>query len=95
MSRADIILLAIAAYVAVMTLVRLMKRRRDELVADVQRQVDAHRKRRSETRTQHSDERDSGRSRSLARRPCSPPRLRFSSHETLHRNRRLPDERAR
>ena len=35
----------IAAYVAVMTLVRLMKRRRDEVVADVQRQVDAHRKR--------------------------------------------------
>ena len=37
------ILLAIAAYVAVMALVRLMKRRRDELVADVQRQVEAHR----------------------------------------------------
>ena len=45
MTRSDIILLAIAAYVAVMTLVRLMQRRRDQLVADVQRQVDAHRKR--------------------------------------------------
>jgi hypothetical protein len=45
MSRTDIILLAVAAYVAVMTLVRLMKSRRDALVADVQRQVDARRKR--------------------------------------------------
>jgi len=45
MTRTDIILLVIAAYVAVMTLVRLMRRRRDELVADVQRQVHAHRKR--------------------------------------------------
>jgi hypothetical protein len=39
MTRSDFILLAIAAYVAVMTLVRLMKQRRDVLVADVQRQV--------------------------------------------------------
>jgi len=45
MTRADLILLAIAAYVAVMSLVRLMRRRRDELVVDVQRQVEAHRKR--------------------------------------------------
>jgi hypothetical protein len=43
MSRADIVLLIIAVYVAVMTLVRLMKARRDTLVADVQRQVDARR----------------------------------------------------
>jgi uncharacterized membrane protein len=43
MSRSDIVLLAIATYVAIMALVRLMKRRRDELVADVQRQVDARR----------------------------------------------------
>jgi hypothetical protein len=43
MSRTDIILLLTAGYVAVMTLVRLMKTRRDALVADVQRQVDAHR----------------------------------------------------
>ena len=43
MTRSDIILLAVAAYVAVMTLVRLMKRRHDELVADVQRQMDARR----------------------------------------------------
>jgi hypothetical protein len=43
MSRADVILLTVAAYVAVMTLVRLMKARREALVADVQRQVDARR----------------------------------------------------
>jgi hypothetical protein len=45
MTRADVLLLAIAAYVAVMTLVRMMQRRRDQVVADVQRQVEAHRKR--------------------------------------------------
>jgi hypothetical protein len=44
MTRADLILLIIAAYVAVMTLVRLMKRRHDELVADVERQVHARRR---------------------------------------------------
>ena len=43
MSRSDFVLLAVAAYVAVMSLVRLMKTRRDVLVADVKRQVDAHR----------------------------------------------------
>ena len=43
-SRTDFILLLIAAYVAVITLVRLMKRRHDEVVADVQRQVEAHRR---------------------------------------------------
>lgn len=43
MSRSDVILLMIGAYVAVMALVRLMRRRRDELVADVQRQMEAHR----------------------------------------------------
>jgi len=37
------ILLGFAAYIAVMSLVRLMKARRDALVADVQRQVDARR----------------------------------------------------
>jgi hypothetical protein len=43
MTRSDVILLGIAAYIAVTSLVRLMQRRRDQLVADVQRQVDAHR----------------------------------------------------
>ena len=56
MSRADIILLAVAAYVAVMTLVRLMKTRRDVLVADVQRQVQAHR--RDKKRPQKNEDRN-------------------------------------
>jgi hypothetical protein len=45
MTRPEMFLLAIAAYVAVMALVRMMQRRREQLVADVQRQVEAHRKR--------------------------------------------------
>jgi hypothetical protein len=53
MSRSDMILLGVAAYVAVMSLVRLMKARRDALVADVQRQVDARR-----TGKEHSAKRD-------------------------------------
>jgi len=43
MSRSDVILMSIGAYFAVMALVRLMRGRRDELVADVQRQMEAHR----------------------------------------------------
>lgn len=46
MSRSDFIILTVAAYVAVMTLVRLMKSRRDALVADVKQQVDARRRKR-------------------------------------------------
>ena len=45
MTRSDVILLAIAGYLAVMTLVRMMKQRHDEVVADVKRQVAAHHKR--------------------------------------------------
>jgi uncharacterized membrane protein len=45
MTRADWVLISIAAFVAVTSLVRLMQRRRDQVVADVQRQVEAHRKR--------------------------------------------------
>ena len=56
MTRSDIILLAIAAYVGVMTLVRLMRQRRDVLVADVQRQVQAQR--RAKRRQQESAEPD-------------------------------------
>jgi len=56
MTRADTILLAIAAYVAVMALVRLMQRRRDAVVADVQRQVNDHRKRAK--RSQNDQTRD-------------------------------------
>jgi hypothetical protein len=55
LTRSDIIVLTIAAYVAVMSLVRLMKRRRDELVVDVQRQVDAHRR---DKKRQQADERE-------------------------------------
>ena len=51
LTRSDMILLLIAAYVAVITLVRLMKRRHDEVVSDVHRQVDAHRR----DKKRHSD----------------------------------------
>jgi uncharacterized membrane protein len=43
LTRSDVVLLAVAAYVAIMTLVRMMRRRHDELVADVQKQINAHR----------------------------------------------------
>jgi hypothetical protein len=56
LTRSDIILLAIAAYVAVMTLVRLMRERRDVLVADVQKQVQAQR--RAKRRQQENAEQD-------------------------------------
>jgi hypothetical protein len=45
LSRADFVLLLIAGYIAVMSLVRMMQQRHDELVADVKRQVEVHRKR--------------------------------------------------
>jgi hypothetical protein len=58
LTRSDILLLTIAAYVAVMTLVRLMRERRDVLVADVQKQVQAQRRakrRHEETADQDRD----------------------------------------
>ncbi len=55
LARSDIILLSIVSYVSLMALVRLMKRRHDELVADVQRQVHAHR--RDKKRQQQVDDR--------------------------------------
>ena len=61
MSRSDVVLLGIAAYVAVMTLVRLMKQRRDVLVADVERQIKAHRhtmKRQRKARENKEENRD-------------------------------------
>jgi hypothetical protein len=45
LDRWDVVLLVLSAYVAVMALVRLMTRRRQELVADVERQIHAERKR--------------------------------------------------
>jgi hypothetical protein len=56
LTRSDILLLAIAAYVAIMTLVRLMRQRRDVLVADVQKQVQAQR--RAKRRQQKAAEQD-------------------------------------
>jgi hypothetical protein len=40
----DVALMLGVAYVAVMTLVRMMARRRDQVVADVERQLESHRK---------------------------------------------------
>ena len=59
MSRSDVILLAVGAYVAAMALVRLMRRRRDKLVADVQRQMAAHRHHRKK-RHDHTDDENRG-----------------------------------
>ena len=42
--RWDIVLALVAAYVAVMAMVRLMARRRDQDVADVERQMESLRK---------------------------------------------------
>jgi hypothetical protein len=39
MDRWDVLILAVAAYVAVMTLVRLMAHRRNELVGQVRQQI--------------------------------------------------------
>ena len=58
MTRSEIILLAVAVYVAVTTLVRLMRQRRDILVADVQKQVSAQR--RARRRQQELTEQDRG-----------------------------------
>ena len=42
--RWDVVLMLATVYVAVITLVRLMARRRDQVVADVERQLESHRK---------------------------------------------------
>ena len=57
MSRSDVVLLVIGSYVAVMALVRLMNRRRDKLVADVERQMEAHRRRRKTRRREEKESR--------------------------------------
>ncbi len=41
MDRWDVVLALVASYVAVMTLVRMMARRRDQDVAEVQRQLES------------------------------------------------------
>jgi hypothetical protein len=43
LTRSDVVLLAVAGYVAIMTLVRMMKQRHDTLVADLEKQISAHR----------------------------------------------------
>jgi hypothetical protein len=58
MTRADTVLMAFAAYFAVMALVRMMQRRRDQLVAHVQRQVEAHRKRAKRARVDDAEIRE-------------------------------------
>ena len=51
MDSGNLVLLAIAGYVAAMSLVRLMRRRRDTLLQQFREQVEAERKRkRAETR---------------------------------------------
>jgi hypothetical protein len=54
-NRWDVVLMLATVYVAVMTLVRLMARRRDQVVADVERQLETHRKRAKHKRTSAKD----------------------------------------
>jgi len=44
MTRTDAFLLAMAGFVAVMSLVRLMRKRHEEVVAGVRQQIAAHKK---------------------------------------------------
>lgn len=59
----DITVLVVAAYIAIVTLVRLVRRRRDDLVAHFQRLVEAEqdRKRAAELRKKHQEMRLLGR----------------------------------
>ncbi len=56
--RWDIALLLVAGYVAVITLVRLMTRRRDQNVAEVEKQFAAIREREEERKKRAARERD-------------------------------------
>ena len=58
LNRWDVILMLIAAYVAVMSLVRMMMRRRDDLVADVERQLKAQREKEKNKPARKSKGRD-------------------------------------
>ena len=53
LSRTDTVMLVVTAYLAIMTLVRLMRQREERLVADVQRQIEArrHEKKREPNKT--------------------------------------------
>ena len=52
----DISLLLGATYIGVITLVRLMVRRRDQVVSDVQQQLEAHRKKAKAAKDKKSSE---------------------------------------
>jgi hypothetical protein len=56
LTRSDVVLLAVAGYVAIMTLVRMMKQRHDALVADLGKQIHAHRGARK--RSRHDNKQD-------------------------------------
>jgi hypothetical protein len=54
----DVALMLAVTYVAVMTLVRMMARRRDQVVADVERQLESHRKHSKSKRASAAKSRD-------------------------------------
>jgi type II secretory pathway pseudopilin PulG len=56
--RWDIVLMLVAGYVAVMTLVRLMARRRDQNVAEVEKQMAAIREQQEEKKRRTAKNRD-------------------------------------
>jgi hypothetical protein len=51
MDRWDVALMLAVTYVAVMTLVRMMARRRDQVVADVEQQLEARRKQQAKAKS--------------------------------------------
>ena len=57
MDRWDVALLAVVGYVAVMALVRLMTKRRDQMIDELQEQVkDEQRHKKAEEKKQHQQE---------------------------------------
>ena len=97
------VLLSIGAFVAVTTLVGLMRRKRDEVLAELTAQAkdEQHKKRLAE---QEERGRKEGERRKSGQSLPALPRIELTgrlaslpyTHDqaTLHRNRRLPDERA-
>jgi heme exporter protein D len=49
--RGNVALMLAVTYVAVMTLVRMMVRRRDQVVADVEQQLETHRKQQAKAKS--------------------------------------------
>jgi mannitol-specific phosphotransferase system IIBC component len=60
----DIIVLAVACYVAAITLVRLMRRERDEVLQDLQHQVEDEKRRQGAEKRKAERERRPGEKRS-------------------------------